>query len=100
MRLVDPNDIKKHQALPVKIVGNVLTIAMVDPTDKTAFDEICSAAGYDDPDDGKFTAIAKQCTLEDFNKEYSNFFEPQDDGLPPPPPYRIPRGQSGRPPGQ
>ena len=40
--------LERHNALPIRMDGNRLTVAMVDPTDIVALDDL-SAAGDDDP---------------------------------------------------
>ncbi|HDS29934.1 MAG TPA: type II secretion system protein GspE [Firmicutes bacterium] len=45
--LVDPEVIKRHKALPVKLEGNNLIVAMVDPLNLMAIDDIRLATGYD-----------------------------------------------------
>jgi type IV pilus assembly protein PilB len=45
--LVDPEVIKRHKAMPVKLEGNELIVAMVDPLNLMAIDDIRLATGYD-----------------------------------------------------
>lgn len=45
--LVDPEVVKRHKALPIKIEGNELIVAMVDPLNLMAIDDIRLATGYD-----------------------------------------------------
>jgi type IV pilus assembly protein PilB len=45
--LVDPEVIKRHKALPVRLDGNELVVAMVDPLNLMAIDDIRLATGYD-----------------------------------------------------
>lgn len=44
--LVPPQLIQKHQLVPAKLVGSTLTIAMSDPTDLVAINEIKFITGY------------------------------------------------------
>jgi len=45
--MVDPEVIKRHQALPIRLSGNELIVAMVDPLNLMAIDDIRLATGYD-----------------------------------------------------
>jgi len=45
--LVDPEVIKRHKAMPVQLDGNELIVAMVDPLNLMAIDDIRLATGYD-----------------------------------------------------
>jgi type IV pilus assembly protein PilB len=45
--LVDPEVIKRHRAMPVRLDGNELVVAMVDPLNLMAIDDIRLATGYD-----------------------------------------------------
>jgi len=45
--LVDPEVIKRHNALPIRLDGNELIVAMVDPLNLMAIDDIRLATGYD-----------------------------------------------------
>ena len=45
--MVDPEVIKRHKALPIRIEGNFLIVAMVDPLNLMAIDDIRLATGYD-----------------------------------------------------
>ena len=45
--LIDAEVIKRHKALPVKLEGNDLIVAMVDPLNLMAIDDIRLATGYD-----------------------------------------------------
>lgn len=45
--LIDPEIIKRHQALPISLEGNNLVVAMVDPLNLMAIDDIRLATGYD-----------------------------------------------------
>jgi len=45
--MVDPEVIKRHKALPIRIEGNLLIVAMVDPLNLMAIDDIRLATGYD-----------------------------------------------------
>ncbi len=45
--LVDPEVIKRHKALPIRLEGNELIVAMVDPLNLMAIDDIRLATGYD-----------------------------------------------------
>lgn len=45
--LVDPEVIKRHKAMPVRLEGNELIVAMVDPLNLMAIDDIRLATGYD-----------------------------------------------------
>jgi type IV pilus assembly protein PilB len=44
--LVPPQLVQKHQLVPVKLVGSTLTVAMADPTDLVAINEIKFITGY------------------------------------------------------
>ena len=44
--LVPPQLIQKHQLVPLKLLGSTLTIAMADPTDLVAVNEIKFITGY------------------------------------------------------
>ncbi len=45
--LVDPELIKRHKAIPIRLDGNELIVAMVDPLNLMAIDDIRLATGYD-----------------------------------------------------
>lgn len=44
--LVPPQLIQKHQVVPIKLIGSILTVAMADPTDLVAINEIKFITGY------------------------------------------------------
>ncbi|TAJ76394.1 type IV-A pilus assembly ATPase PilB, partial [bacterium] len=44
--LVPPDLIQKHQLVPLKLVGSTLTVAMTDPTDLIAINEVKFITGY------------------------------------------------------
>ncbi len=44
--LVPPQLIQKHQLVPVRLIGSTLTIAMADPTDLVAINEVKFITGY------------------------------------------------------
>ncbi|HWP56501.1 MAG TPA: type IV-A pilus assembly ATPase PilB [Candidatus Acidoferrales bacterium] len=44
--LVPPHVVQKHQLLPLKLTGSTLTIAMSDPTDLAAINEVKFITGY------------------------------------------------------
>jgi type IV pilus assembly protein PilB len=44
--LVPPQLIQKHQLIPVKLLGSTLTVAMADPTDLVAINELKFITGY------------------------------------------------------
>ncbi len=44
--LVPPQIIQKHQLVPVKLLGSTLTVAMADPTDLVAINEVKFITGY------------------------------------------------------
>jgi type IV pilus assembly protein PilB len=44
--LVPPQLIQKHQLIPVKLLGSTLTVAMADPTDLVAINEVKFITGY------------------------------------------------------
>ena len=44
--LIPPDLIQKHQIIPVKLVGTALTVAMTDPTNLIAINEIKFITGY------------------------------------------------------
>jgi type IV pilus assembly protein PilB len=44
--LVPPQLIQKHQLVPVKLIGSTLTVAMADPTDLVAINEVKFITGY------------------------------------------------------
>jgi len=44
--LVPPHLIQKHQLVPVKLIGSTLTMAMADPTDLVAINEVKFITGY------------------------------------------------------
>jgi type IV pilus assembly protein PilB len=44
--LVPPQLIQKHQLVPVKLLGSTLTVAMADPTDLVAINEVKFITGY------------------------------------------------------
>src|SRR5574341_313885 len=44
--LVPPQIIQKHQLIPYKLVGTTLTVAMADPTDLVAINEVKFVTGY------------------------------------------------------
>jgi type IV pilus assembly protein PilB len=44
--LVAPQLIQKHQLIPVKLLGSTLTVAMADPTDLVAINEVKFLTGY------------------------------------------------------
>ncbi|MPZ75968.1 MAG: type IV-A pilus assembly ATPase PilB [Deltaproteobacteria bacterium] len=44
--LVPPHLIQKHQVVPTKLIGSILTVAMADPTDLIAINEIKFITGY------------------------------------------------------
>ena len=45
--LLNPKVIKKHKAMPVRLEGNELIVAMVDPLDDIAIEDIRLSLGYD-----------------------------------------------------
>ena len=44
--LVPPHIIQKHQLIPMKLLGSALTVAMADPTDLIAINEVKFITGY------------------------------------------------------
>lgn len=44
--LIPPQLIQKHQLVPVKLLGSTLTVAMADPTDLVAINEVKFITGY------------------------------------------------------
>jgi type IV pilus assembly protein PilB len=44
--LVPPQLVQKHQLVPLKLVGSTLTVAMADPTDLVAINEVKFITGY------------------------------------------------------
>ncbi|MGH7816414.1 MAG: GspE/PulE family protein, partial [Candidatus Binatia bacterium] len=44
--LVPPQIVQKHQLIPYKLVGSTLTVAMADPTDLVAINEVKFVTGY------------------------------------------------------
>src|SRR4029453_3944295 len=44
--LVPPQLVQKHQLVPVKLLGSTLTVAMADPTDLVAINEVKFVTGY------------------------------------------------------
>ncbi len=44
--LVPPQIVQKHQMIPYKLVGSTLTVAMTDPTDLVAINEVKFVTGY------------------------------------------------------
>ncbi|HXV84348.1 MAG TPA: type IV-A pilus assembly ATPase PilB, partial [Candidatus Binatia bacterium] len=44
--LVPPQLVQKHQLIPVKLLGSTLTVAMADPTDLVAINEVKFITGY------------------------------------------------------
>lgn len=46
-RLIPADMIKRHMAFPVRLQGNILVVAMVDPTNLLALDDIRLSTGYD-----------------------------------------------------
>jgi type IV pilus assembly protein PilB len=44
--LIPPQLVQKHQIIPLKLVGSTLTVAMVDPTDLVALNEVKFITGY------------------------------------------------------
>jgi type IV pilus assembly protein PilB len=46
-KLVPPRLIQKHQILPLRLIGSTLTVAMADPTDLVAINEVKFITGYD-----------------------------------------------------
>ena len=44
--LVPPQLTQKHQLVPTKLTGSILTVAMADPTDLIAINEIKFITGY------------------------------------------------------
>src|SRR5690349_24920469 len=44
--LVPPHLVQKHQIVPLKLLGSTLTVAMADPTDLVAINEIKFITGY------------------------------------------------------
>jgi type IV pilus assembly protein PilB len=44
--LVPPQLVQKHQLVPVKLLGSTLTVAMADPTDLVAINEVKFITGY------------------------------------------------------
>src|SRR6266511_6349102 len=44
--LVPPQIVQKHQLVPVKLLGSTLTVAMADPTDLVAINEVKFITGY------------------------------------------------------
>ena len=44
--LVPPQLVQKHQLIPLKLVGSTLTVAMADPTDLVAINEVKFITGY------------------------------------------------------
>ncbi|MBI4490041.1 MAG: type IV-A pilus assembly ATPase PilB [Deltaproteobacteria bacterium] len=46
-KLVPPRLVQKHQILPLRLIGSTLTVAMADPTDLVAINEVKFITGYD-----------------------------------------------------
>lgn len=44
--LVPPQIVQKHQLIPYKLVGSTLTVAMADPTELVAINEVKFVTGY------------------------------------------------------
>jgi type IV pilus assembly protein PilB len=44
--LIPPQLVQKHQLVPLKLVGSTLTVAMADPTDLVAINEVKFITGY------------------------------------------------------
>jgi type IV pilus assembly protein PilB len=44
--VVPPQVVQKHQVVPTKLIGSILTVAMADPTDLVAINEIKFITGY------------------------------------------------------
>jgi len=44
--VVPPQIVQKHQLIPIKLVGSSLTIAIADPTDLVAINEVKFVTGY------------------------------------------------------
>src|SRR4030095_10719010 len=44
--LVPPQIVQKHQLIPYKLLGSTLTVAMADPTDLVAINEVKFVTGY------------------------------------------------------
>src|SRR5215470_14740670 len=44
--LVPPHQVQKHQIIPLKLLGSTLTVAMADPTDLVAINEVKFITGY------------------------------------------------------
>src|SRR3989304_4177815 len=44
--LAPPQLIQKHQLVPLKLIGSALTVAMADPTDLVAINEVKFITGY------------------------------------------------------
>ncbi len=44
--LVPPHLVQKHQLIPLKLIGSTLTVAMADPTDLVAINEVKFITGY------------------------------------------------------
>ena len=44
--VVPPQIVQKHQVIPIKLVGSSLTIAIADPTDLVAINEVKFVTGY------------------------------------------------------
>lgn len=47
VNLIDPEVIKRHKAMPVQLEGDTLIVAMVDPLNLMAIDDIRLATGYE-----------------------------------------------------
>jgi type IV pilus assembly protein PilB len=44
--VVPPQIVQKHQLIPIKLIGSTLTIAIADPTDLIAINEVKFVTGY------------------------------------------------------
>ncbi len=57
--LVPPHLVQKHQIIPLKLLGSTLTVAMADPTDLIAINEVKFITGY-----GVRVALASPSTIK------------------------------------
>lgn len=79
---------ERHQVIPVKIAGNKLTLAMVDPTNFYAIDDIRMASGFDvEPviatEKDVLRAIRKCYGVKDLVDKFINKMRPEDISLTP-----------------
>ena len=92
-RLIPENMAKKYEIIPIKLEGNVITIAAADPLNSIAFDDVRIYTGYEvlpvmgDPDkilsliSTHFSSRRAIEAVEEFNKANNSFIKAQSSAL-------------------